>query len=79
MELEAKEVINQGINLRIDMMRKKMNEEWDKQLQEEQEKLLKEMAKLEKEAKLRGGKRKKKRKGKGWYIFIFTFYHTCAL
>jgi hypothetical protein len=28
-------------------------------------KLLKEMAKLEKEAKLRGGKRKKKRKGKG--------------
>lgn len=35
MEAEAKEVISQGINLRIDMMRKKMNEEWDKQLQDE--------------------------------------------
>ena len=35
MEHEAKEVISQGINLRIDMMRKKMEEDWNKELEVE--------------------------------------------
>ena len=63
MEIEATNVINQGINLRIEMMRKKMEEDWQKELEIENIKKLKQINKLEKEAKLRAGK-KKKRKGK---------------
>jgi hypothetical protein len=63
MEIEATNVINQGINLRIEMMRKKMEEDWQKELEIENVKKLKQINKLEKEAKLRAGK-KKKRKGK---------------
>jgi hypothetical protein len=33
MELEAKNVIDQGINLRIDMMKKKLEEDWQKELE----------------------------------------------
>ena len=46
-------------------MKKKLDNEWQKEIELEQLKLLKEMTKLEKEAKLRGGKRKKKRGKKG--------------
>jgi hypothetical protein len=63
MELEAKDVINQGINLRIEVMRKKMEDEIQKEIEAENARVIKEMTKLEKEAKLRGGKNKK-RKGK---------------
>jgi len=65
MELEAATVIDQGINLRIDMMRKKMEDDWNKELEFETTRRQKEILKLEKEAKLRGGKKKRKGKGKG--------------
>jgi len=41
MEIEANNVINQGINLRIEMMRKKMEEDWQKELEIEDIKNLK--------------------------------------
>jgi hypothetical protein len=41
MEIEATNVINQGINLRIEMMRKKMEEDWQKELEIENVKKLK--------------------------------------
>ena len=65
MELEAATVIDQGINLRIDMMRKKMEDDWNKELEFETTRRQKEILKLEKEAKLRGGKKKRKGEGKG--------------
>jgi hypothetical protein len=41
MEIEANNVINQGINLRIEMMRKKLDEDWQKELEIEDIKNLK--------------------------------------
>lgn len=39
-----------------------MEDDWQKELEAEQLNLLKNMAKLEKEAKLRGGKKKKRKR-----------------
>jgi len=35
MEMEAKAVMDQGINLRVEMMKKKMEDDWAKEIEAE--------------------------------------------